>query len=127
MARRWIRLALLPCLAAALSAQAPTEKGRLGIPLSELLKPWTGDLDGMVERRLIRILTTYSRTQYFVSSGIPRGTVYDQGKLFEAELNRQLQTKHLTVNVQFIPLSRDELLRRFFHRSSPAVTLTGVK
>jgi len=39
MPRRWIRLALLPCLAAALSAQAPTEKGRLGIPLSVRGKP----------------------------------------------------------------------------------------
>src|SRR5437763_10394918 len=26
------------------------------------LKKWTGDLDGMIERRMIRVLTTYSKT-----------------------------------------------------------------
>jgi hypothetical protein len=57
--------------------QAPTEKGRLGIPLAEIVKPWTGDLDGMVERRMIRVLTTYSRTQYFVDRGTP-GTQADR-------------------------------------------------
>jgi hypothetical protein len=25
------------------AAQAPSEKGRLGIPLTEITKPWTGD------------------------------------------------------------------------------------
>src|SRR4029453_12306604 len=67
------------CLATALYAQAPTEKGRLGLSLAEIRKPWTGDLDGMVERRTVRVLTAYSRTLYFVDAGTPRGTAYDQG------------------------------------------------
>ena len=74
------------CLSAiglTLSAQAPTEKGRLGIPLTEITRPWTGDLPGMVERRMVRVLTTYSKTQYFIDRGTPRGTAYDQGKLLE--------------------------------------------
>src|SRR6185436_5396015 len=86
------------------------EKGRLGIPLSDINKPWTGDLSGMVERRIIRVLTAFSRTQYFIDRGLPRGTAYDQGKLFEAALNRELGTRHLTVNVQFVPMARDELV-----------------
>jgi membrane-bound lytic murein transglycosylase MltF len=93
-----------------LVAQAPTEKGRLGIALSEITKPWTGDLDGMAERRMIRVLTAYSRTQYFIDRGTPRGTAYDQGKLLEDELNKKLAKGHLKVNVQFVPLSRNELL-----------------
>ena len=92
------------------SAQAPSEKGRLGIPLSEITAPWTGDLDGMVERRMVRILTTYSRTQYFVDKGTPRGTSYDQGRLLEEALNKKFSPGHLTVRVQFVPVSRDELL-----------------
>jgi membrane-bound lytic murein transglycosylase MltF len=86
------------------------EKGRLGLALSEVLRPWTGDLDGMVERRMIRVLTTYSKTQYFVDRGTPRGTAYDQGRLFETALNAKLGTGHLTVLVQFVPMSRDELV-----------------
>jgi membrane-bound lytic murein transglycosylase MltF len=104
MRRQFAASAAIGILAVTLSAQAPTDKGRTGIPLSDILKPWTGDLEGMVERRLIRVLTSYSRTLYFVNAGVPRGTAYDQGKLFETELNKQLKTKHLTVNVQFIPL-----------------------
>ena len=61
-------------------AQRPTDKGRLGLRLDPILAPWTGDLDGMVERRLIRVITVYSKTLYFVDGGTPRGTAYDQGK-----------------------------------------------
>src|SRR6185369_15142237 len=98
------------CLATALYAQAPTEKGRLGLSLAEIKKPWTGDLDGMVERRTVRVLTAYSRTLYFVDAGTPRGTAYDQGKLLEEHLNKTLGSARLSIRVQFIPLSRDELL-----------------
>jgi len=64
----------------------------------------------MVERRTIRVLTAFSRTQYFIDRGTPRGTAYDQGKLLEASLNQELGTRTLTVNVQFVPMARDELI-----------------
>jgi membrane-bound lytic murein transglycosylase MltF len=97
-------------LVALLSGQAPTEKGRLGLPIAEITKPWTGDLDGMVERRMIRVLTTYSKTQYFIDRGTPRGTAYDQGRLLEDEINRKLASGHIKISVQFVPMSRDELI-----------------
>ena len=90
--------------------QAPTAKGRTGLELSPITTAWTGDLDGMVERRMIRVLTVYSKTLYFIDRGTPRGTAYDQGKLLEAAINRAAGTGHLKINVQFIPLSRDELI-----------------
>jgi membrane-bound lytic murein transglycosylase MltF len=96
-------------LATTLGAQAPTAKGRLGLALTEITKPWTGDLDGMRERRMVRVLTAYSKTLYFVDSGAPRGTAYDQGKLLEEHLNKGLKPSQ-AIRVQFIPLSRDELL-----------------
>ena len=98
------------CLSAIADAQAPTAKGRLGLALTEITAPWTGDLDGMRGRRLIRVLTTFSRTQYFVDAGTPRGTAYDQGKLLEAALNAKIPKGTLGINVQFVPVSRDELL-----------------
>jgi len=103
-------IALSCCLAPAIDAQAPTDKGRLGLPLGEILRPWTGDLDGMAQRRMVRILTTYSKTQYFIDRGTPRGTAYDQGRLLEDELNRKFKTGNLKINVQFVPLARNELL-----------------
>jgi membrane-bound lytic murein transglycosylase MltF len=86
------------------------ERGRMGLALTEITKPWTGDLDGMVERRMIRVLTTYSKTQFFIDQGTPRGTAYDQGRLLETELNKKLAAGHLTIRVQFVPLSRNELI-----------------
>ncbi|HEU4687468.1 MAG TPA: transporter substrate-binding domain-containing protein [Vicinamibacterales bacterium] len=103
-------IAVWVCLATTLDAQAPTEKGRLGLALSEITRPWTGDLDGMVERRTVRVLTAYSRTLYFVDQGTPRGTAYDQGKLLEEHLNKVFKSAQLTIRVQFVPVSRDELL-----------------
>ena len=91
-------------------AQAPREQGRLGLRVEQITDTWTGDLDGMVERRLIRVLTVYSRTQYFVDRGVPRGTAYDEGKLLEEALNKKLGPGQLKVSVQFVPVSRDELI-----------------
>jgi membrane-bound lytic murein transglycosylase MltF len=94
----------------AVAGQSPVEQGRIGIPLTEVTSPWTGDLTGMIERRMIRVLTTYSKTQYFIDRGTPRGTAYDQGKLLETELNTVFKTGTRAVHVQFIPVPRDELL-----------------
>ena len=110
MRSRLALVAVLPCLTLVLSAQAPMDKGRTGIPLDEILKPWTGDLSGMAERRMIRVLTSYSRTQYFIDRGTPRGTAYDQGKLLEEALNKKFGTQKLMVHVQFVAMPRSELM-----------------
>lgn len=70
----------------------------------------TGDLDELRKRRVIRILTVYSKTYYFVDKGQPRGIVYDSLKEFEADLNTKLKTGKLPIHLVFIPVSRDELL-----------------
>src|SRR5215831_3166450 len=91
----------LVCALAALptpgEAQSPAQKGRTGIDASVLLGKWTGDLDGMKERRVIRVLTAYSRTLFFIDRGAERGTAADQGRLLEAELNKTLAERHLKV------------------------------
>jgi membrane-bound lytic murein transglycosylase MltF len=103
-----VAVALLVALPA--RAQAPTAKGRTGLALDPITTKWTGDYDGMVERRLVRILTVYSKTLYFVDKGTPRGTAYDQGKLLEEAINTAAGAGHIKINVQFVPLSRDELI-----------------
>ncbi len=50
---------------------------------------WTGDLDGMLERRQIRLLVVPSRTFYFVDEGTQRGISYDLGQALEKELNEK--------------------------------------
>jgi membrane-bound lytic murein transglycosylase MltF len=97
------------------SPQTPRRE-QLTITPEEVMKPWTGDLDGMIKRRVIRILTVYSKTFYFVDKGVQRGGAYDAGRLFVEDLNKKLakdnkQThKHLKVQAVFIPVARGELL-----------------
>src|SRR4029077_19886702 len=71
----------------------------------------TGDLDGMIERRVIRALVVYSKTYYFVDKGTQRGIAYDGLKLFEDELNAQLRKqKKRPVVMVFVPVLRDQLI-----------------
>jgi membrane-bound lytic murein transglycosylase MltF len=77
---------------------------------AQALAPWKGDLAGMIERRLIRVLTTYSKTHFFIDQGTQRGLVPDAFKLFEDDLNKRLKNKHLRVQVVFIPVAHDELV-----------------
>ena len=72
--------------------------------------PWTGDLDGMVERRLIRVLTTYSKVNYFVDRAEQKGLVYDSFRLFEDDLNAKLKTKNIRVHVVIVPVAHDDLV-----------------
>jgi len=74
------------------------------------LQKFIGDLDGMIERRLIRVLVTYSKTHYFVDKGTQRGLTYDFGRLFEDNLNKKLEKKHVRIHVVFIPVARDQLV-----------------
>lgn len=71
---------------------------------------WTGDLDGMIKRRMVRVLVPYSRTNYFVDRGTQRGLTYELFRLFEEELNRKLKRKHVRVHVLCVPVSRVELM-----------------
>jgi ABC-type amino acid transport substrate-binding protein len=80
------------------------------LPLDVVTRPWTGDFDGMVQRRRVRVLTPYSRTHYFIDKGVPRGIVFDFGMKVEQEMNRLLKTTPATrVHVVFVPTARDQL------------------
>jgi membrane-bound lytic murein transglycosylase MltF len=106
-----------PIYAAAQAKPSPQTPKPQQLTLEIGRKPWTGDLDGMIERRLIRVLTTYSKTFYFLDKGIQRGATYDAFRLFAEDLNKKLakeeklKNKHLKVQVVFFPVARDELLQ----------------
>jgi hypothetical protein len=65
---------------------------------------YTGDLDELVKRRLVRVAVTYNRTNYFVDNGVQRGATYEFVKLFEDRLNAGLKTGNLRIHVVCIPL-----------------------
>jgi membrane-bound lytic murein transglycosylase MltF len=72
---------------------------------------WTGDLDGMQERKRIRILVPFSKTFYFIDKGgTQSGITYDLAKEFGVWLNQRFKSKHIKVTIVFIPVARDKLL-----------------
>jgi len=75
-------------------------------------KPWTGDFDGMLERRNIRMLVPYSRSLYFIEAGKAHGLTADLARDFETYLN-QKHAKELggrRITVTLVPTTRDQLL-----------------
>ena len=58
---------------------------------------------------MIRVAVTFNRTHYFIDHGQERGVTYESLRLFEKDLNDDLNTGKLKVNVVIVPLSRDQL------------------
>src|SRR5215471_10908895 len=75
-----------------------------------IAKKWTGDFDGMIERRLIRVLTTYSKTTFFVDKGTQLGLTAEAFRMFEDDLNKKLKTGNIRVHVVFVPVAHDDLV-----------------
>lgn len=103
-----VALALgLNCIAvAAADQQQPADL----LSATFINQKWTGDLDGMIKRRVIRVLVVYSKTHYFIDRGTQRGISYEFGNALEEQLNKKYKTSKLRVHVAFIPVSRDDLL-----------------
>ncbi|MBZ5537951.1 MAG: transporter substrate-binding domain-containing protein [Acidobacteriia bacterium] len=91
------------------SGEAPAASPRQ-MARDKILRKWTGDLDGMIQRRVIRVLTTYSKTNYFVDQGTQRGLVYDSFRMFEDDLNKKLKNTNIRVLVMILPVSHDDLI-----------------
>jgi len=103
------------CTALSLPAFAQNEQSREKDALTQApaLKPWTGDLDGMVKRRIIRALVAPSRTSYWLNGARQTGAEFELLKAFEEEINSHYKTqggKHIRIIVAFIPTSRDKLI-----------------
>jgi len=83
-----------------------------GLPpeLAPLNRSWTGDFDGMVERRLVRVLTVLQAGGYFLDGPQEKGLTYDLVKMFEKFLNERLGTGHVKLHVVLIPVEFDQLL-----------------
>ena len=114
-----------PAGSAPASASSPASGGEEGDePLPDVPSPYaalpedvrgllettfTGDLDEIVKRRLIRAGVVFNRTQYFIDRGVQRGISYESITLFDEQLNKRLKTGPLKVHAAFVPMSRDQL------------------
>jgi membrane-bound lytic murein transglycosylase MltF len=112
-------IAFFCCLSMSAASAQPAQSASdttLSIDPATIQKPWTGDLDGMIERRVIRVLTVNSKTLYFADKGELHGIVVDFARLMEDDLNKKLlaekklKNKNLKVRVVFIATTRDQIL-----------------
>ena len=77
---------------------------------AHLADSYVADLEELLERRYIRVLTTYNRTNFFLADGKPHGFEYELLKEFQKDLNRHIPRRELQVVVDFIPVARDRLI-----------------
>jgi membrane-bound lytic murein transglycosylase MltF len=92
------------------SSQAPQRTTAPALKLA----PWSGDFDGMLKRRFIRVLVASSKTQYYVVNGVQHGSSYEFLKAFEQWVNQKYpqKDKSLRFHVVFVPVSRDQIFPR---------------
>ena len=77
---------------------------------SALTSPWSGDLDGMAERRIVRTLVVAGGPQFFYYRGKPRGVVAELLVLLQKDLNKGLERGLDAIEVVPMPVSRDRLI-----------------
>jgi membrane-bound lytic murein transglycosylase MltF len=70
---------------------------------------WSGDLDGITERRFLRILTVHNPLFFSFDGAKQQGIVADLAKMFESHLAEEIgRVRSPTIVV--IPVGRDELI-----------------
>ena len=103
-------LAAAPTTAPAKSSELPASFEVRKLQIAN--KPWTGDFDQMLERRMIRVYAPFSRSLYFSDKGRERGIAVELARDWERYLNvkyaKQLGKRPLTVYIA--PATRDKLL-----------------
>jgi membrane-bound lytic murein transglycosylase MltF len=103
-----------PLLTASAAADEPsaTSQDKSRVELNVPRQEWTGDLDGMIARRRIRVLVPYSKSAYWVDLGKPRGLLYEVFTEFEKDLNRRARgpDRRLKIHVVFLPMRPEEFV-----------------
>src|SRR3546814_17592363 len=79
--------------------------------LKSALKPWTGDLDGMVARNMIRVAIPYGIATYFLDGPTQKGVTYDLALAFEKHLKKHLGLKDSELTMVVVPTRRDEIFQ----------------
>jgi len=80
--------------------------------LARIYQPFFGDLNQLRKRRVIRVLTTYSRTNFFLTPKGFRGLEYDLLKAYEQFLNRGPRKQRYQTQLVFLPVPFKDLLTK---------------
>jgi membrane-bound lytic murein transglycosylase MltF len=78
--------------------------------LERYAEAFTGDLPEIRERRSLRVLVSYSKTNFFFDDGSMRGFEYELMRKYEKFLNADVRGLYRRTKVVFVPTPFDELL-----------------
>jgi membrane-bound lytic murein transglycosylase MltF len=78
--------------------------------LARALAPWTGDLDGILERGMLRVAIPYGLTTYFIDGPIQRGWTYEKVIGFEAASKRALGKSAANLTLVIVPTNLARLV-----------------
>jgi len=100
--------------AVAWSAEEDDQKILPEAPLEDvwpaLAEPRLGDLDTMVARGEIRVLTSFTLGSYFIDRGEQRGTVYELSQILEEYVRKNVGADARRLKITIIPVRRDQIL-----------------
>jgi hypothetical protein len=107
----WALLGIL-CTSVAAQEKPASPAGTKVRTLVIVNKPWTGDFDALVARRMIRVVVPYSRTLFFTDKGRERGLTAELIRDFERDLNQKHRSQlgKRPITVYMVPTTRDKLL-----------------
>ena len=108
MGGRLLRAGLGLVLVLVLVAPVSAEDGAALVDRSLVVQ--TGDLDAMTERGRIRVLVSYSQTDFFIDNAVKRGFEYELMREYEKSLASGLGRKDRRVQLAFIPVPLDRIL-----------------
>ena len=66
---------------------------------------WYGDLNGIVHRRLLRVLVAPNKLGFYFDGSKIYGALYEFCQEFEHFLNHKLHTGNLAIHLAFIPVA----------------------
>lgn len=101
---------LISSLALATKKSLPSITDEQAI-LNRINEPFEGDLDKIRARRIIRVLVSYCKTNYFFDHGKPRGFEYELLKAYEKFLNKKEKNRYAKTKMIFVPVPFNQLFQ----------------
>jgi membrane-bound lytic murein transglycosylase MltF len=80
------------------------------ILIKKTVKRYKGDFSGMKKRGYIRVLVSYSKTNFFIEKGRIYGLEYELLKQYEAYINKRIKKRTKKIKLIFLPVHFSSLL-----------------
>lgn len=99
---------LLACASTASRAESELPVEPLSLPRT---LTWSGDFDGLLQRRIVRILVVPSKTFFFLDKADTLGVTAETGQEFEKWINKRHAKPPFDIKVVFVPTRRDRIFQ----------------